>query len=291
MIDNYLLEELVVFSETQTLAKTAEKLMVTQPTVTRGMQKLEEELGVTLFDRQPNKITLTKTGKLAAQQAKKLLAANQDFVTQIRNFDQTQQTIKIGTIAPGPLPIAEHLKQDFNVEVDRHFVLRQDVSSALLDHQYSLIFSDQEIQNDQIESLFVGQEHLMVNLDQFMYLANKQQVTFKELRGLSFVVLSDIGPWKQIIQDNIPDAKFLYQEQRDAMTEITKYSNFPYFSTNVTDWEIHQPKRPDNDRVRIPITDAAATMTFYVSYLKSRRAQLRPVLQELSTLWPAESTR
>jgi DNA-binding transcriptional LysR family regulator len=291
MIDNYLLEELVVFSKTQTLAKTAEKLMVTQPTVTRGMQKLEEELGVTLFDRQPNKITLTKTGQLAAQQAKKLLAANQDFVTQIRNFDQTQQTIKIGTIAPGPLPIAEHLKQDFNVAVDRHFVLRQDVNSALLDHQYSLIFSDQEIQNDQIESLFIGKEHLMVNLDQFMYLANKQRVTFKELRGLSFVVLSDIGPWKQIIQDNIPDAKFLYQAQRDAMTEITKYSNFPYFSTNVTDWETDQPKRPDNDRVRIPITDAAATMTFYVSYLKSRRAQLRPVLQELSTLWPAESTR
>lgn len=265
--------------------------MVTQPTVTRGMQKLEEELGVTLFDRQPNKITLTKTGKLAAQQAKKLLAANQEFVTQIRNFDQTQQTIKIGTIAPGPLPIAEHLKQDFNVAVDRHFVLRQDVNAALLDHQYSFIFSDQEIQNKQIESLFIGKEHLMVNLDQFMYLANKQRVTFEELRGLSFVVLSDIGPWKQIIQDNIPDAKFLYQEQRDAMTEITKYSNFPYFSTNVTDWETHQPKRPDNDRVRIPITDAAATMTFYVSYLKSRRAQLRPVLQELSTLWPAESTR
>ncbi len=55
MIDNYLLEELVTFAETKTLAKTAQKLMVTQPTVTRGMQKLEDELGVKLFDRQPNK--------------------------------------------------------------------------------------------------------------------------------------------------------------------------------------------------------------------------------------------
>ena len=46
MIDNYLLEELVTFASEKTLAKTAEKLNVTQPTVTRGMQKLEDELGI-----------------------------------------------------------------------------------------------------------------------------------------------------------------------------------------------------------------------------------------------------
>lgn len=59
MIDNYLLEYLVTFTKVQTLAKTAAELNVTQPTVTRGMQRLEEEFGVKLFDRQPNRITLT----------------------------------------------------------------------------------------------------------------------------------------------------------------------------------------------------------------------------------------
>ena len=41
MIDNYLLEYLVTFTKVQTLAKTAAELNVTQPTVTRGMQRLE----------------------------------------------------------------------------------------------------------------------------------------------------------------------------------------------------------------------------------------------------------
>ena len=259
--------------------------MITQPTVTRGMQKLEEELGVTLFDRQPNKITLTKTGKLAAQQAQKLLTANRDFVTQIQNFDRTQQTIKIGTIAPGPLVISELLAKDFNVEVEHQFVDSAQITTDLTTHQFSLIFSNQEIQTDHIESLFIGEEHLDVNLDQFMYLASKQAVTFKELRGLSFIVLSDIGPWKQIIQDNIPEAKFLYQAQRDAMTEITKYSNFPYFSTNVTALEPNR-STTDEDRVRVPITDDAATMPFYVSYLKSQRSQYRPILKKIVDLWP-----
>lgn len=67
MIDNYLLAELITFAKYKTLAKTAAELNITQPTVTRGMQKLEDELGVQLFDRHPNRITLTKTGKLAAE--------------------------------------------------------------------------------------------------------------------------------------------------------------------------------------------------------------------------------
>ena len=46
MIDNYLLEELVTFAKYKTLAKTAAELNVTQPTVTRGMQKLEDELEI-----------------------------------------------------------------------------------------------------------------------------------------------------------------------------------------------------------------------------------------------------
>lgn len=54
-----------------------------------------------------------------------------------------------------------------------------------------------------------------------MYLANQRQVTFKELAGLSFVVLNDIGSWKTIIQENIPDAKFLYQTEYDALSELT----------------------------------------------------------------------
>ena len=86
MIDNYLLKELVTFASEKTLAKTAEKLNVTQPTVTRWMQKLEDELGIQLFDRQPNRIILTDTGKLAAEKATEVLAVNRNFFHQLQNY-------------------------------------------------------------------------------------------------------------------------------------------------------------------------------------------------------------
>lgn len=248
MIDYYLLEELATFGEMKTLAKTAEALSITQPTVTRGMQKLEEQMGVKLFDRQPNRIALTATGQMAVKGARELVDATQDFVMRVRNFDQSQQVIKIASIAPGPIYVANRLAESFRVQVERTFVAQDDIPAALVNHDCSLCFTNREIQTDDVESLYIGEERLNVNLDKFMYLAGKQHVTFDELRGLSFVVLDDIGPWKKIIHDNIPDAKFLYQDDYDALREITRYASFPYFTTNVTEL-MARPADDDNDRV------------------------------------------
>lgn len=285
MIDNYLLEELVTFAKYKTLAKTAAELNVTQPTVTRGMQKLEGELGVPLFDRQPNRITLTKTGKLAAEKARTLLQANQQFVTEIKNYAQNQQVLKIASVAPGPQIILEQKQNQLkmNIDMDQLLLNNNEAEATLLNHQYSLVITNRELQTDLIESRYLGQEHLYVNLDQFMYLANRQHISFNELTGLSFVVLNEIGPWKQIIQDNIPNAKFLYQDEYDSMQELTKYTNFPFFTTNITNPnEVYTT----DDSVMIPITDEAATMTFYAAYLKSQRSTIAPLAKNLVSVWP-----
>lgn len=285
MIDNYLLEELVTFAKYKTLARTAAELNVTQPTVTRGMQKLEDELGVQLFNRQPNRITLTKTGKIAAEKANQLLQANQQFITEIKNYAQNQQVLKIASVAPGPQIILEQKQNQLkmNIDMDQLLLNNNEAEATLLNHQYSLVITNRELQTDLIESRYLGQEHLYVNLDQFMYLANRQHISFNELTGLSFVVLNEIGPWKQIIQDNIPNAKFLYQAEYDSMQELTKYTNFPFFTTNITN-----PNEVYNtdDSVMIPITDEAATMTFYAAYLKSQRSTIAPLAKNLVSVWP-----
>lgn len=84
MLDLELLEELVAFQKYGTLSAAAEHLMITQPTVTRKMKKLEQELGVTLFNREvSNYITLNETGLLAAREAQKVL---QLLITLLKQF-------------------------------------------------------------------------------------------------------------------------------------------------------------------------------------------------------------
>lgn len=282
MIDDYLLEALVAFAKYGTLSATAEHLMVTQPTVTRGMQKLENELGVTLFKRTPNRISLTETGQLAAKEAEKLLEAKQAFIKHIQDFEKHSGKIRLGSVAPGPLYIAEDVASE-HISIDNDLLLENDVIAKLLSQDYQLIFTHQEIQTDDIESLYVGTESLRINSDAMVVPANKTETTFQEMAGFSFVVLRDIGIWQQIIEDNIPNAKFIYQAEVDDFNEIRRYSSLPYFTTNIT--QLTRERQVHNRRLEMPITDETAQIDFYLAYLKTNKSHFKVDITAIQTAW------
>lgn len=288
MIENYLLEELVTFKKYGTLAATAEHLMVTQPTVTRGMQKLEDELAVQIFDRQPNKISLTKAGELATEEAQKVIDQNNRFIETVQKYDYNHRNIRVGAVAPGPLILLRHLKKSKlaqeKIDINDTLLNPKNVTRELLNHNYSFILTNQEIMTDDIESRFIGTEKLTVNLNQFTLLANKKSVSFKDLKGLSFIVIADIGIWKDITEKQIPDAKFLYQDQQEAFREITKYSDFPYFTTNISKID-RKLEMEGHDQVNVPISDDTAKVDFYAAYLKNQKKNINPILQAMNEAW------
>jgi LysR family transcriptional regulator, transcriptional activator of the cysJI operon len=51
--------------------QAAEALYLTQPAVTLQIKVLEEELGVSLFDRTENRVALTEVGRILLEPAKK----------------------------------------------------------------------------------------------------------------------------------------------------------------------------------------------------------------------------
>lgn len=156
------------------------------------MQKLEDELRVTLFKRTPNHISLTETGQLATKEAEKLLEAKQAFIDHIQDFEKHSGKIRLGSVAPGPLYIAEDVASE-HISIDNNLLSEGGIVAKLLSQDYQLIFTYQEIQTDNIESLYVGKESLHVNSDAMIVPANKTKTTFQEMAGFSFVVLRDIG--------------------------------------------------------------------------------------------------
>ena len=77
------LEQLVTFAECGTLLKTAEKLDVSQPTLSRSMKSLEDELGIKIFQRKKNRIILTEDGYLAVKYSKEVLNRVDNLSTKI----------------------------------------------------------------------------------------------------------------------------------------------------------------------------------------------------------------
>lgn len=246
------------------------------------MQKLEDELGVTLLKRTPNHISLTETGQLATKEAEKLLEAKQAFIDHIQDFEKHSGKIRLGSVAPGPLYIAEDVASE-HISIDNNLLSEGGIVAKLLSQDYQLIFTHQEIQTDNIESLYVGKESLRVNSDAMIVPANKTKTTFQEMAGFSFVVLRDIGIWQQIIEDNIPNAKFIYQDEVDDFNEIRRYSSLPYFTTNIT--HLTCEKQVHNRRLEMPITDETAQIDFYLAYLKTNKSQFKKEIAAIQTAW------
>ena len=287
MIENYLLEELVTFQRMGTLKKTAAHLAVTQPTVTRGMQKLEDGLGVKLFDRHPNRLELTAAGELAAKEAAAVLRRQELMVNRVQNFVAQNQALTIGAVVPGPLIILKRLAGAplFNHQVDERLVEPERVPEELTDDRLGMVFTTTDLTGPDLISQPLGGEHLFVNLDRFLPQANQTAVSFKDLAGLSFVVLDDIGAWKDVIGKEIEDAHFMCQDELYAMDEITRYSNFPYFTTNVTAADPSYHPVPANNRVERSIKGPKAELTIYVTVKRQRQTQVQPLVDRLKAAW------
>ena len=80
MIEFNQLKHLVAIAKNKTISKAAEELLISQPGLTRSMQRLEEDLGLSLFNRKRNKIELNDNGLLAVEFAKKLLDGREEMI-------------------------------------------------------------------------------------------------------------------------------------------------------------------------------------------------------------------
>ncbi|AMS10076.1 transcriptional regulator [Limosilactobacillus oris] len=155
----------------------------------------------------------------------------------------------------------------------------------LTNDRLGMAFTTTDLTGPDLISQPLGVEHLFVNLDRFLPQANQTAVSFKDLAGLSFVVLDDIGAWKDVIGKEIKDAHFMYQDERDAMDEITLYSSFPYFTTNVTAADPSYHPVPANNRVERSIKGPKAELTIYVTVKRQRQTQVQPLVDRLKAAW------
>ena len=73
----YQLRSFAVVAELGHLTRASERLHLSQPALSAQIKALEDELGVTLFERTPSGMVLTSAGRALLPEAEKVLAAAQ----------------------------------------------------------------------------------------------------------------------------------------------------------------------------------------------------------------------
>lgn len=116
----------------QSITKASEVLHITQPTLSRQLAQMEEEVGVKLFDRGTRKITLTNEGLLLRRRAEEILQlvdkTERELVIQ---EEQVEGKITIGCGEIASVQLLPDLFQSFHEKYPR---VTFDIYTATADH-------------------------------------------------------------------------------------------------------------------------------------------------------------
>lgn len=277
----YQLEQLLAFAECGTLSGAAERLHLSQPALSRSMQRLEAELQAPLFHRQKNRIEFNENGRMAAEYARQVLEKCQDMISRVQAFDRSQRTILVGSCAPAPLwevpPLLSDLYPDMTIssEMRENEVLLQ----GLRDDVYQLIILPYPVEEPGISCVKYGEEHLYFSLPPAHPLSGRKGLYMRDLNGETMLLRNRLGFWRELTLRKMPDTRFLEQEDV-AFEELVKSSALPSFATDVV---LRREGNPVN-RVNIPILDEEANVTYYCLYKPHGRNDLSAFLKTLPTV-------
>jgi len=102
MIETRLLRNAVMLDKHRNFARAARALNITQPTLTRNIQLLEEKIGERLFDRLPKTILPTQAGEIMLKHARFVISSSGNMQEEIRRHQGLSEgSISIGS---GPYP-------------------------------------------------------------------------------------------------------------------------------------------------------------------------------------------
>ncbi len=282
MIENNLLNILVTFKKCGTLSKTAEELNISQPALSRSMQKLEDEINVPLFVRGKNSLKLNENGELLVTEAKKLLDNQLKVIEQVRQFDASNRNINIGYSAPGPKviyePIIQSIYPNSNITWNLHLD-ESELINKLKNHEYDFIFIEKQDIPSSFYSKLCLTETLKICVLPSNSFAHQKSVTFKEIDGETFLQSSSVGIWTDLVKDKLSHSQIIKQDNREDLTTLINNSPFSCFVTNVTNIDTIQKY---TNRIIIPISDVSATKNFL--FVTSNKKRFLNLIQSIRNI-------
>ncbi len=272
------LEQLAAFSDYGTLSKAAEKLHLSQPTLTKTMKRLEEEFQVSLFIRSKNKLELNENGKLAAEKAHKILSDSKEMIQLVRSFDRDRHTLSIGSCAPMPVFLlsqrATNLYKNLTITSELRGI--SDLIAGLLAEKYQIIILPYKPTEKEFVVKECGNETLFFVFPKTHRYAQKKELSLDDMDGENMLLFSGIGFWHDIVSAQMPHSRFLIQTERFDFNELTRSSILPYFATDAT---LRFSGIPD-DRSIVPISDNEASVTYYMVCLSDKREHFKALFHE-----------
>ncbi len=191
------LKYLVAIADSQHFGRAAERCFVSQPTLSGQIKKLEEELGVSLFERSKRSVQTTHTGELIVAQARQLLE-QADALKQlaISHQDPLVGPLRMGvlpTLSPYLMPlILQPLQQQYP---QIKLVLSEEMTGTLITrlakHEIDAALLATPVEDSDFESIALFEEPFWLVHPKDHPLSQKETITQADLDNTDLLLLAE----------------------------------------------------------------------------------------------------
>lgn len=177
----------VALATTLNFTEAARQLHITQPPLSRQIRQLEEELGVSLIDRNARPLALTRAGAFFYEQARQILAQAEELKLATQRFGSGRQRwIGVGFVPSmlySILPDVIHQFMAENPEVDVNLSELTSVqqAEALLAGRIDIGFGRLNLQTQGLAFVQIQQERLVAVLPAQLASAGHNSIKLAEL--------------------------------------------------------------------------------------------------------------
>ena len=171
-------------------------MYVTQPTLSRQIAELEEELGVKLFVRENRTIRMTEAGKVFAKGAKSILSQWNNLIVEVQNSNSPGGSLNIGfmgnyleqNLLSEPIHAMGVKYPSLNMNFRRAEIseLYQLLQDNLVDVIYIISTGLEQYQDISYQK--IADNHLQIVVPDNHPLADKGEVSISDIRDESFVL-------------------------------------------------------------------------------------------------------
>lgn len=261
MLDLRQLRMLTAVYEHGSLSAAAEALHVSQPALSRSMQQLEAELGVTLFDRRRNRLVFRELGVRAVDGARRLLLDADAYLQDLHDYAERLSIVRIGSSSPAPLwRLSTLIHERFpNVVIAEEQRSAEELLDGLRSGHYRLILSHNPVREEGILCRRFLEERLMLELPAEHPLCALKAVEEKDLTGVTVLAYRNIGIWRERFS-RLEGLHRIEQSELDVLEDLALSSGLPLLVTSLR----ASPTMGIGGRVLLPILGETTRMTFYL---------------------------
>lgn len=191
------LKYLIALADHKHFGRAAAACFVSQPTLSTQIRKLEEELGVALFERAPRKVMLTPVGIDIAERARRIV----NDVEQMKEAARRNQRPEAGTVRLGIFPtLGPYLLPHVIPGIRRRFpdlqlLLVEEKSDLLLSRlregRLDAVLLAEPIHDDQLHAEFLFEEPFLLAVPEQHPFARRQSLSVDDLAHQDLLLLED----------------------------------------------------------------------------------------------------